>query len=149
MIIHHFQQSKSGFTLIEIVLVMGIIAVLFSYTTINLLRPQISANLDSTTTQITTEIKTQQLKSMTGDTENTSDSQSYGIRFEADRYILLGPSNFTVDLEPSLSITNAPQEFTFAKRSGETTAGSITLTHSQTGTQKTISLNSLGRITIN
>src|SRR3990167_7972220 len=131
-------STYNGFTLIEILLVMAIIAIITSYATINLLRPQISASLESTTTQISSDIKGQQLKSMAGDSEGAGTSQIYGVRFEADRYILFrgaypSPSDFTVNLEPSVLIVNSPQEFSFAKRSGETSAGNVVIEHIQSG----------------
>ncbi|OGD82840.1 hypothetical protein A3J17_05105 [Candidatus Curtissbacteria bacterium RIFCSPLOWO2_02_FULL_40_11] len=147
-------STYNGFTLIEILLVMAIIAIITSYATINLLRPQISASLESTTTQISSDIKGQQLKSMAGDSEGAGTSQIYGVRFEADRYILFrgaypSPSDFTVNLEPSVLIVNSPQEFSFAKRSGETSAGNVVIEHIQSGDQKTLSINKFGAITIN
>lgn len=148
--------KSKGFTIIELVVVMGIFALIISFVSINLIKPQVSATLNSSTNTVVADIKEQQIKAMVGDSEASGNSQTYGVHFESDRYILFRssyspsePSNFTVNLNPGLSLSTTPQEIIFLKRSGETTATSITLTHSQTGEQKTLSINKVGAISIN
>lgn len=153
-----FKFKKTGFTLIELLLVMAIFAIIASFSVINLVKPQISSALNSTTTTLISDLKEQQIKSMVGDSEGTASSQRHGIRFETDRYILYRgnyspseSSNFTVNLDPSLRFSSLPsgQEVTFAKRSGETTVANLTLQHIQSGNLKNISINYLGSVVIN
>lgn len=148
--------KSKGFTIIELLLVMGIFALIISFISINLIKPQVSATLNSSTNTITSDIKEQQIRAMVGDSEASGNSQTYGVHFESDSYILFRgtyspteTSNFTVNLNPGLSFSATPQEIIFLKRSGETNPAAIILTHSQSGEQRTLSVNKVGAITIN
>lgn len=157
-------KKRQGFTLIELALIMSIIAILISFISINLLKPQTTASIASTATILVSDLKEQQIKAMAGDSEGTATAQAHGIYFEPTRYTLFrgtvfpagDPSNFTINLETGLSLsTSLPQQqIVFATRSGEAasyTSGSdtITLSHTQGGEQKTITINRYGAITIN
>src|SRR3989344_3525318 len=108
-----FKSTKrSGFTLIEVILVMGIFAILAGFTTINLLRPQQSADLNSTTTTIIADIKQQQARSILGETGGGPVAVVHGIYFENNKYTLFkgltysaaDPANFVVDLSTGLAL---------------------------------------------
>ncbi|OGD85668.1 hypothetical protein A2164_03070 [Candidatus Curtissbacteria bacterium RBG_13_35_7] len=155
----HSHQRRSAFTLIEILLVIAIFAILAGFTTINLIKPQTSASINSTVNTLVADIKEQQLKSMVGDTEGQSIAQTYGVRFETNRYILFHgmynpsePSNFEINLDSNTTFTNLPstQEFIFLKKSGEIiNPNSLTIQNNETNEQKTLTINRLGAITIN
>ena len=160
----HSLKKYQGFTLIELALIMGIIAILVSFITINLLKPQTTASTSSSTQVLIADLKEQQIKAMAGDGEGTANSQAHGVYIEPTRYTLFRgttfssgePSNFTVNLESglSLSTTLPQQQIVFTKRSGEVagyTLGSdtITLSHTQSGDQKVITINRYGAININ
>lgn len=148
------RRHCAAFTVIEILLVMGIFAILAGFTTINLLKPQTSSALQSTTTTLAADIKEQQIKAMVGDGEGTGTAQTYGVQFETNRYILFrdtpaNPDSFTIDLEKSLTFTSLPQQILFTKRSGQTSPTSISIQHNQTAENKTLTINQYGAIDIN
>lgn len=143
---------------------MGIIAILVSFITINLLKPQTTASTSSSAQVLIADLREQQIKAMAGDSEGTGAAQAHGIYIESTRYTLFRgtnysagePSNFTIDLESglALSTTLPQQQIVFANRSGEVagyTAGSdtITLSHTQSGEQKVITINRYGAISVN
>ena len=156
--------KRQGFTLIELALIMGIIAILVSFITINLLKPQTTASTVSTAQTLAADLKEQQIKAMAGDSEGTATAQAHGIYFEPTRYTLFrgtvfpagDPSNFTINLETGLSLSTSfpQQQIVFTKRSGEVTSytsgsDTITLSHTQSGEQKIITINRYGAITVN
>jgi prepilin-type N-terminal cleavage/methylation domain-containing protein len=155
--------KQSGFTLIEVVVVMGIFVILASFATINLLRPQRSADLNSTTTSIIADIKQQQARSMLGEASGGSSAVVHSIYFENNRYTLFvgaiynvaDPANFVVNLSPGLTLTNTfpSSQVTFNLQSGEITGfidGSNSVTLTATGGQvKTLTLNKYGVVSVN
>lgn len=157
-------KKRQGFTLIELALIMAIIAILTSFITINLLKPQTTASTAASATTLVSDLKEQQTKAMAGDSEGTATAQAHGIYFEPTHYTLFrgtvfsagDPANFTINLETglSLSTTLPQQQIVFTTRSGEVanyTAGAdtVTLNHTQSGEQKTITINRYGSIIVN
>ena len=122
-------KTPKGFTLIEVILAITIFALLASFTTINLLQPQTKATLDSTVTTLVADIKEQQTKAMAGDSLGSGTAQNHGIYFENTRYIIFkgpgyvasDPTNFVVNIDPSLSLYfNLPNsQIFFSQNSGE------------------------------
>jgi prepilin-type N-terminal cleavage/methylation domain-containing protein len=144
----HF-KVKAGFTLIELVVVMGIFAIMVGFASINLIHPQTQASLDTTLTSLVSDLKEQQIRAMTGD-----DKSAYGVHITANNYTLFtgssystGTEYFTVSLNSGLSIST-PSDIIFAQRSGETTQATFTLTNSTSSESKTIIINTLGAIKI-
>jgi prepilin-type N-terminal cleavage/methylation domain-containing protein len=126
------ENLKNGFTLIELMIVMGLSSILFGLIIFNLGRFQNSSTQHATTDSLVSDIRNQQSKAMLGDTEGGIDSSNYGIYFYADRYILFrgdtfnsnDPNNFEIELPPSLSFqsTSFPgNQIVFEKLSGEIT----------------------------
>ena len=156
-------KKRQGFTLIELALIMGIIAILISFITINLLKPQTTASTASTVQILGADIKEQQIKAMSGDSDGETTTDSQGIYFESNRYTLFRGPNYTsgshyfqVDMDQNLILSNTipSSQVVFMKRSGEVanyTSGSdtITLSHTQSGEQKVITINRYGSITVN
>lgn len=157
------QRKLGGFTLIEVSLVVGIFAILASFTTINLIKPQQSADLNSTTTSIIADIKQQQARSVLGETSGGSSAVVHGIYFESSKYTLfkgviynsIDPANFVVDLSPSLTLTTtfASSQVTFNLQSGEISGfanGSDTVTLTIAGSQvKILTFNKYGVVNVN
>lgn len=123
-----------AFTLIEFIVVAGIIAVLSAFITVNLLVSRQSASQQSTLNSLLADIKNQQLKAMTT-------AGFFGLYFESNRYTLFSgsaysapdPQNFVVSLDPSLTLsaTFPSSILVFSAGSGEITgfvAGSDSLT---------------------
>ncbi|EKD62449.1 MAG: hypothetical protein ACD_52C00163G0001 [uncultured bacterium] len=154
---------KRGFTLIEVVLVVGIFAILASFATINLLRPQQSADLNSTITSIIADIKQQQARSILGETSGGSAAVVHGIYFENSKYTLFkgltyngaDPANFVVSLSSGLALTTtfASSQVIFNLQSGEISGfaeGSNSVILTATGGQtKTLTFSKYGVVNVN
>src|SRR5579862_4938386 len=106
-IFSYFQASKSvynskGFTAIEIILVMSIVAILLGLVTVNLFKFQHKSQLSATVASFLADYKEQQIKAMVGDTSGTATPAAYGVHFETTSYTLFrgsyGTTNFTVNL---------------------------------------------------
>ncbi len=153
-------KNKPGLTIIELVITMSIFSLLSGIITVSLLGSSRSASLNSALTALISDIKTQQIKAVTGDTQGRSESDNYGIYFESNRYILFRgqsynpsePSNFTVTLSESLELANITfpsSTLVFAKGSGEVIgfqsgANSLVIKNNIDNQQKTITVNRLG-----
>ena len=145
---------NKGFTIIELMVVMGVFAVLASITTLSLSNSQHSSYLNTSVSTMVTDLKRQQLKAMLGDTEGRGVSSTYGLNFETGRYTLYHdaysstePTNFIINLEGTIQIST-PGNVVFAKGNGEPTGlSTITLRDSVSGRQKTLTLNKYGVIT--
>ncbi len=157
-----FRSGGSGFTFIEIVIVIGVVLILFGVATINLAKIQRSSSVNATVQTLLADIKQQQLKSMVGATEGRSTSDSYGIYVESTKYTLFhgvsynssDATNFSVLLDPVMQmVTTLPSGLlVFSRKSGEVasfTSGSNTITvRNTTGTeQKVITINRYGVVT--
>ena len=156
-------KPKSGFTLVEISVVIGIVLTLTGLAVVNLSGAQRRSYLASTTSTLIADMKSQQSKAMSGETEGRSTHDAYGIYFESSRYTLFhgsaysaaDPSNVVINLDNYIafsSITFPQSMIIFASGSGELssyTPGSNTITIRNTlnSEQKTVSLNRLGVIT--
>lgn len=153
-------RFRSGFTLVEVTLVIGIMAILTGIASLNLSNIQPSADLHKTADLIITDLKQQQLNAMLGQTEGRSAGSDYGIYFAPTKYTLFhgssyvatDPSNFDVALDGSqVSSSFSGSVIIFSHLSGEIknfqpgkntiTIGSVSL-----GTNQTITLNQYGVI---
>ena len=154
-------SRDGGFTLIEIILVLVIFSVIAALASVNLIRPQGRALLDTTVTTLVADLRQQQLKSMVGYSEN-GNSSIQGIFFEANSYTLFKDSyipdaldNFTVDLGPAIVITNnlPGSRVVFSRTSGEVDgfAGGmeIEISNPATGETKTVGINRFGSMEVN
>lgn len=155
-------EKKAGFTLPEIIITVGIAAVLLALGTANIFNAKHKASLTTTIQTLVTDLNQQRTKAMVGDTEGRSTSDSYGIYFTANSYVLFhGASysssdtyNYTVSAGDSAQFTNItlPQsQIVFASGSGQFVSyadGSNTLriTNSTTNEYKTITINKFGTI---
>lgn len=145
------RRISQGFTLIELMVVMGIFALMIGFASINLIRPQTQAYFDTSITTLVADLKEQQMRAMTGD-----GATIYGVRFNSNNYILFTGSsypltdNFTINLNSNLQISPNPTTIVFAQRSGETGTATTTLTvtNSASGEHKDIIINNLGGIKI-
>jgi len=123
-----WRSSRSGLTLVELLITMGIFAIIFSFATINLLKPQRKASVDAAASTLVSDIKQQQAKAMASDSGSAGDLQNHGIYFENNRYILFqgssyqaaNPLNFSVDLSPNTIILNnlPSSQIVFSKNNG-------------------------------
>jgi len=157
-----FQQ---GFTLVELIVVITILSILIGYVTINLTGARNSASIETTSISLLTDIKAQQIKAMTGETQGGTTNDSYGIHFELNRYILFqgdtysssDPTNIAIDLDAPLEFSsiNLPSpNIVFSNISGEvldhnSTQDTVILYNPNDNAQKNIEINKYGAITVN
>ena len=142
---------QKGFTLVELLVVMGIIATLIGLSTVSLLRTQHNATVSSAVDQLVSDLRVQQTKAMTGSKDTTGNSNSYtlfqGITDPGDA------TNFAVNLEGITFTTNLPSNIiVFARQSGRFSnyvSGTYTITVANSyGTeQKILTVNKYGVIT--
>lgn len=155
--------QKRGFTLIELLVVMAIASVLTSLSVLALSNSQHTAYEQSSLEILISDLKLQQMKSMSGDTGlATTTHVPFGIYFQTDSYTLFrgpsydpnDPTNFSVELEKALtfsSVTIPGSELLFEKGSGEISGftegqNTIVIANKVTGQQITITLNRYGVI---
>jgi Tfp pilus assembly protein FimT len=77
-----------GFVLIELVVVIGMLALLIGFATTNLLGADRRASLTATIDTLIADLRSQQTKAMTGISVGGVTPLGYGIHFEQNRYTL-------------------------------------------------------------
>lgn len=156
------QHKSTGFTLVELLVVLAITAVLFGLIGINLGHPLTVANAATSVDTLLADLRSQQLLAMAGDTDSGGSAQPHGVYLEASQYTLFAAStynagssdNFVVHLPQGtqLSTTFPSTQVVFAKGTGEIGSfvnGSNTVTITNGGTSRVITLNRLGAATVN
>jgi prepilin-type N-terminal cleavage/methylation domain-containing protein len=142
-----------GFTLIELVVTMGIFVALLSIATINLSGTQARTSLQSATEVFLADLKSQQLRSMVGEDGGGGSASSYGVHFESTSYTLFNgasysgadPSNFTVNLPANTQFVPVNSDIVFGIGSGEISGDTvITIRRASDGVQREINLNKYG-----
>lgn len=155
------KNNQSGFTLIELIVVMGIILMLFGFVSFNSVSVERKTSLNSTADNLVSDMATQQTKAMLG--AGTTSGNSYGIYFEQDKYTLFegttysssNPSNFIVSLNSAIVFTNITfpsNSIIFSARTGEingfsSVQNTITIQDSQSTKTETITVNRYGVVT--
>lgn len=148
-------RNNRGFTLIEMIVAASTIVTLLGFITISLVRSQQTASLTSTEEILVVDLKQQQLKSMIGDTEGRSSSDSYGVHFDSNRYVLFhgasyssgDTSNSVNNLDSNMRFNNAGFDIIFSKLSGEIPAATIVELQDNTNSKlKRIHLNIFGTV---
>ncbi|MFA5828817.1 MAG: prepilin-type N-terminal cleavage/methylation domain-containing protein [Candidatus Shapirobacteria bacterium] len=152
-------SQKSGFTLLEVTIVLGILALLFSITSLNLSNTAPKSSLDNAVQLLIANIKEQQLYALTGKTEDQTGT-NFGIYFGPQKYTLFQGntydandlSNYDVHLDDiDTSSTATGSVIIFTRNTGEIqnfqpTGNTITLTQTNIQQSKTITLNKYGII---
>lgn len=157
-------RRAAGFTLVEILVVMGLFAVTVGLTYINFLQPQNTASQGGAATTLVADLKSQQTKAMAGDSGSASSAQAHGVYVQSGSYTLFKGSsysagdsdNYVVQAPTGVtfSTTFTSSQMVFAKGSGDfisysATHNTITVNSSSTGVNKVITLNRYGAITVN
>jgi prepilin-type N-terminal cleavage/methylation domain-containing protein len=144
---------KKGFTVVELMVSIGILTVLFALTTINITRLPSSAAQSSSYDRLVSDLRGQQSRAMSG-----YNGESYGIYFENTSYTLFtgtsyatGTEYFKVDLDPNLTFTSdtfSGAQVVFTAGSGDSgvTVGSdsVSITNSGTNDVKILKINKYG-----
>lgn len=156
------RKLQKGFTFIELVVVIGIIALLFAIGVVSSINVRSFTVSNTSLNVFISDLKGQQIKAMVGDTEGRGEPDAYGIKLLDDSYILFhgltysatNTSNFSVSAPTgySLSSTFSNDSIIFASGSGEivdfsSNQNTITLTSDDTGQSKVLHLNQYGSIT--
>lgn len=158
LIIHHLSfiiRKSRGFTLVELAVVTSIIVTLLGFITISLVRSQQTASLASVEEVLLADLKQQQLKAMTGDTEGRADADSYGIHFDQTKYTLFhgiyspeDTSNSVTNLDSNIQFNNSGFNIIFERITGEISQAAIVELKDNTNSKsKKIHMNMLGVIT--
>jgi prepilin-type N-terminal cleavage/methylation domain-containing protein len=150
-----------GFTFIELLLVMSVVAILTSMVSLALVNSRSSTSLETVTATFMADFKNQQTKAMTGDTEGQGVPDHYGIHISPQAYTMFrgssfaaqAESNFLVPMEDTIRITTTFSDdiLHFATQSGEMSnfiSGQNTITFSDSATtkQKILHVNKYGSI---
>jgi len=153
------QKINSGFTLLEVLVVIAVFSMLLGLLTINLINSEPKASLNLDTATVIADIRNQQLKAMTGNSYNNLPS-AYGVYLEADSYTLFAGNSFNSN-DPGNAVFNLPENtsfenitfpgsiIVFQKGNGEISAGgnSFRIRNSISGESKLVTFNKLGVVT--
>lgn len=153
---------SSAFSLPEILLTLAVISILSTVSLVLLLTPQNKASIDTTVLTIVSDLKNQQIKSMSGESNESFDHEPFGIHFENNYYVLFqgssfsynDPHNFKVDLPKGLLISNInlpTGDIIFEPISGEVigfnaSLNSIVVKNLDNQFQKVLSVNKYGAV---
>lgn len=156
-------MRNQGFTLIEVIVVLGVLATLMAFASINVLQLQRHTHVQTVMAMLAADLYEQRQKSMTGDTQGRGVTDTYGIFFETTQYVLFhGNSYATASADNVVISVPAPIQVSgttlsgstivFAKGSGEVSgyalgADSITLANTANTEQVTLKVNRYGTIT--
>lgn len=150
----------SGFTLIEIVITVGVATILMTIVTLSLFQSRASASLDTTADQLMSDVRQQQMAAMFGATSSAGVYDDYSIRFDSSSYTLFpgdiytstNSANYVVPLDGALrfSATTFPSGvLTFSRLSGDVRTyqvghDTVTLSDTQTNNTRVFQLNRRG-----
>lgn len=141
--------STPGFTLFEVLLVIGLLALLGVLSVPFYQTFHVQSQLDTASTEALQAVRTAQLNSMTGQNDI-----EHGVHFEAGQFIVFegpayvpgSPNNFATTISPALSLTTSfGPDIIFAQRTGiPDQTGTITI--SSSNKSHTLSINALGTV---
>lgn len=156
-------MHSRGFTLIEVIVVLGVLATLMVFASVNVLQLQRHTHVQTTVTQLAADLYEQRQRAMSGDTQGRSTIDSYGVYFRSSSYVLfhgatysaVSADNVTIPIQSPIqmsSTTFANSQVIFLKGSGEISgyspnANSVTLTNTTNSEAVQIVLNKYGTIT--
>lgn len=148
-------RKAKGFTLIELLVAIGIFSTLIGISSISLISAQRRSYLSAAVDVFTADLRSQQLRAMTGEEDGAGNATDYGMHFETSSYTQFrgsyGTSNFVYDLPGSTNVvtTFPSSQIVFVKGSGEIVGFSdglntVTFQDTNDGSQKKLTINQLG-----
>ncbi len=150
---------QSGFTLIEMLLVIALAGMLVGFASLSLVNSQQTTTVATATDSLISDLKSQQTKAMLGKVKSASNGASYGVYIEPHGYILFSgsyvpsdASNQTVQLDGiTLSTTFSGNQIVFQQINGEVAGfvsgqNTITMTDTNGAHPKTITINQFGSV---
>ncbi len=160
------KKNLLAFTVVELLVVMGILATILSLSSVNLITFYNKNTLGTAVDVLISDMRQQQLQAMVGDSEGSGTNNAYGIYFQPTSYTLFkgtvysssDPLNFKVKLNDDLQFSNlmfrthlGNSQVVFSSVSGETmdydpNYNYVTLKNIQTSDTKTIQLNKYGTV---
>lgn len=156
-------MQHKGFVFIELILVMGVMAILAAVVIVNVFGSQNAADLTQTVDTLIADLRSQQSKAMTGATVNGAVQDGYGIYFETGRYVMFSgssynpvlPSNASVAVVPPVRVTGTTlpgNTIVFQARNGEIAGfvpglNTVTVTNDVNGRVNILRFNRYGVIT--
>lgn len=161
MSVLRYLKNQKGVSFAELMLSIAIFLLLIGFVSINLAKSTKHATLGSSVDILVSDIKSQQIKAISGATDGQAAAASYGIFIQANKYTLFrgnsyvsgDPGNFSITLDSRFQLTTtfAGGTLIFSQRSGEIAGlqgqNTITLKTTDGLEQKTITLNKYGVIT--
>lgn len=154
-------SSQLGVTLMELIVVIGILMLLLSISFVGISNLRASTTNSNFGAVIISDLKSQQIKAVAGDTEGRSTSDNYGIKILSDKYVLFHgnsynasePTNVEIPASSGFTLTSsfANNTILFERGSGEIRMfvngqNTITITNAQTGQVRVIQLNKYGSV---
>lgn len=150
-------KNNRGFTLVELLISIGIVSLLLGLTTINLLNVQRTTSVTAALEKLNADMKSQQIKAMNG----AGSGGSFGVHLSSNTYILFhgasynpnDPTNSQVLLDSNiaLSSTFTGDTVVFDQRTGEVCllacTKMITVRNTSGTEQQTMTLNRYGTVT--
>lgn len=155
------QSRESGFSLIELLIVVLITSALLGLISVNLGRPQTVATVTTSIDTLLADIKGQQVLAMAGDTGTLASAQPQGVLFQSTQYTLFTGSSYgtgnsyypiTLPANAQLSTTFPSSQVVFTKGTGEVqgfVSGSNTVTLTSGSVTRVITINRYGAMTVN
>lgn len=159
MIIH--KKTQRGFTLVEVIITLLIFSSLTAMVIINLLNVKHKASLSDSIDTFINNLKSQQLKTMVGDTEGNITKDNIGINLSTNKYTDFygtynSSSSTNLDLNFNdniqiISTTFPSSQIIFISGSGDISGAAgnntITMKNALSSEQKIITVNKYGVIT--
>jgi type II secretory pathway pseudopilin PulG len=152
-----------GFSILETIVVSLIFTTIFGLVGINLLSSKERIDIQAVTSQLYSDIKNQQIKAMTGESDDSLNPTDQGIYIDKNSYILFksnifdpnSPDNIKISLEDNLEFDNVlfdQSMIIFEKGSGEISnftdgQNSLKIINSNTNQGKRLIFNRFGTVT--
>lgn len=154
-------RLETGFTLVEMMVVLGLFLVVFTISNVSLSGMIAKHSTEEFAEVFQSDARRQQMRAISGE-RSLDGNLSYGIKYNNNNYVLfsgtyseVSPNNITVDLPSDIQfadITFPNQEIIFAKGSGEVTnfvssSATVSIRNTSTNEDTRLRINQLGVLT--